>query len=183
MKFLSDEFVILSKDAEVYNFAMPIALYDYNIAKMTHLRSQMSLMETVILKLKKVIRQLTNNWIKLPTYVSLNKVCLASKLVTKGSLNKIYVLGSKKSDKVSIEQIDIDEAVRSIMDINFQQFRFFYDALDCYLSQKTESSLKNIYEKQKIILSSVLQHTNFSGLSVPRYISLDEKEVATVLGE
>lgn len=179
--FLSDEFVILSREAEVYNFAMPVALYDYNIKKMKHLSSRFSLLETMALKVKKNIRQITNNRIKMPTYIDLNKFYPTCKLVTKDGLEKLYVINKTTDKELFSGQMDIDEAIKEIMEINSYQFRFFYDALDNYLSQKSGSRLDNIYNAQKDILREALQRRKFSKLFIPGRFFPDKKDIANLL--
>lgn len=179
--FLSDEFVILSGNAEVFSFIMPIAICDYNIARIPNLRFRISSKESVSLGIKKLIRILTSNRVNIPTQINFNRLYPNSELVTKGELKKLYVLDKITNEKASIEQISIDKIVDEIMKINYHQFRFFYEAFDTYLSERPQSNLKTIYATQKEILLNALRGKEFSKILVADVLDLDKKTMADIL--
>lgn len=179
--FLSDEFVILSRNGEVYNFPMPVAFYDYNFVKMPYLYSQFSLKERLLLKFKKIIRLITNNRIKIPAYLDLNRICSSCDLVTHDQLKKLYVINLTTEKESHVDQMNIDETINEIMQINSFQFRFFYDALNCYLSQNHGGWLDSIYDIQKDILKGSLGQSQFSKLFIPSQFSPSKKDIANLL--
>jgi hypothetical protein len=135
----------------------------------------------VPLKVKKFIRQLTNNRIKMPTYVNFSRLYPASELVTKDELKKLNVISMTTEEELFLGRMDIDEAINEIMEINSYQFRFFYDALNTYLSERPQSRLKTIYATQKDILLDALRGKEFSKMFVSDVLDLDEKNVAEIL--
>jgi len=179
--FLSDEFVILSRKSEVFSFIMPIAICDYNIARIPSLRSRIPGKEAVSLGIKKFIRIFTNNRVNIPTHINFSRLYPDYEFVRKGELKKLYILDKITNEKPSIKQISIDKVVDEIMEINYRQFRFLYDVLNIYLSERPQSRLKTIYATQKEILLDALRGKAFSKIFVSDILDLDEKNVAEIL--
>lgn len=177
--FLSDELTILSKKSEVFSFPLPIALYDYNINGNNEYKNRLSNKDRLFLKIRKLLRVLTKNYIKPPIYINVKKLFPESKTTPKGILGKFYIL-SKKNDGTILPS-DINEFSNEIMDINHKQFRYFHRVLSFYLSVNRKSKLRFIDRKQKEILSSVLRNRKFGKIYVEKDFTFKKTDIINLL--
>jgi hypothetical protein len=179
--FMSDEYIIISILSVVLNFYLPVALYDYNVPNITGLRSRLSFTENIIIKIKLIIRKVTFDYLKLPTYIDFSTLSNGASVVKIGTLRKFLILNKANKNELCCEPVDIDGAVNDILKINLFQFRFINKIFNYYLSENPSSNIVGIAETQRNILCEALHDKKVVNVSLPNISTLDEKQIINLL--
>lgn len=181
IKFISDEFVIVTQDGRVLPFLMPIAFYDYNFQLNTKLNTCLSTTDRMNLKIKKFIRILSKDKVKIPTYIDIRRHLPNNIQSGSCELKKFFVLSKTSARHLEFQEINLSSFVSDILKINNYQFRYFNNFLQNENSPYVHASLDSWQISQRRILEKALRKSVFLELKIPSDFSGCDSDIADLI--
>lgn len=153
--FLSDEITILSNNGMIYNFPLPIRIYNHNLVNNLHFRKNITLSKIFKIKSKYLIYRLSLKYIKFPQHVEAEK--LFDRIGEKSPIHSLVLLSKTTENKIKLVQdINKEEFVKRLIFINKCQFRRFFEYLSAYSSCYPKSESASYWQiSEKNILKSI----------------------------
>jgi len=181
IEFLSDEFVIVTQDGRILPFLMPTAFYDYNFQLNTKLNNYLSNIDKMNLKIKKFIRILSKDKVKIPTHIDIRRHLPNNIQSGSCELKKFFVLSKTAARHFEFQERNFSSFVRDILKINNYQFRYFNNLLQNENPPYVHVLLDSWQTKQKKILGKALSSSVFLDLRIPSDLSGRESEIAALV--
>jgi hypothetical protein len=181
-KYMSDEYVILSESADVLSFVMPIAVFDYNSSIIQSARKNISTFILFLFWIKKILRKISFNQLKPPTYLNLNNIYPNAEIESKGTLENFMILEKSMGKNIEYEDINIEIMVTEVEKINLFQFKYFNNIMNHYLSINPYSKVNDIKLKQnKVLMSAFKKKKNYMKFYMPDFSKIRDEDFNIVL--
>ena len=131
--FLSDEMSILSKNGMMYNFPLPIRVYNHNLMYNSYFSEKMNLADIFKIRLKYFVYLLSFKYIKLPHQINTEQ--LFDRIEEKWAINSLILLSRSSRNKIKvISDIDKKDFIQRLILVNRYQFKHFSEYLFAYSS-------------------------------------------------
>lgn len=168
--YLSDDFVIISKDKRVLSYPTTIHLFDYNIKHCPFVWNNLSLKRKVELKLKNLIYKLTLGYAQFPVYISLLETFPHAKIQDSCRLKLVVFLKKVKGEKLRLKKIkNLKKLIEGLIHLNkFEDFHFseYARAYSC-IFPGSKIAKRWLYLRKNLFLA--FQNVLCYELTVPEY--------------
>jgi hypothetical protein len=176
--FLSDDFIILSRNGTVYSYPVAVHLFGHNLKQCPFLLSKLSVRDKMMIMLKNLIYILTRGYAQFQHSIKIQDIFASAKIGSSYPLKTLVFLIKTKKAKIEIKKIPLQKLIKQLMAvIKFNTF-YFSDYLMAYTYLFQKGRAAKYWQDVRNNLKKALKGKQLVQIELPeRYTSASFKRI------